>query len=118
MPEHVPRCLESPPKHAVASVIGFLKGQSAIAIARQLSGRERNVTGEPFGARGDAVSTVGCALEHVRAYIREQEGADAEGRCSCEDQRSHVLVKPHGARSTAFEAALLIKPPALPGVSD
>jgi putative transposase len=67
MPEHVPMGLESPPKHAVASVIGFLKGQSAIAIARQLSGRECNVTGAHFGARGDAVSPVGCALEQGRA---------------------------------------------------
>src|SRR5712691_3843266 len=50
------------PKHPVASVIGFLKGKSAIAIAR-LSGKERNFTGEHFWARGYAVSTVGFELE-------------------------------------------------------
>ena len=60
-------------RQAVASVIGFLKGKSAIAIARQLSGRERNFTGEHFWARGYAVSTVGFELEQVRAYIREQD---------------------------------------------
>ena len=60
------------PKHPVASVIGFLKGKSAIAIAR-LSGKERNFTGEHFWARGYAVSTVGFELEQVRTYIREQE---------------------------------------------
>jgi putative transposase len=82
MPEHVPMCIEIPPKHAGASVIGFLKGQRAIAIARQFRGRERNLTGAHFWARGDAVSTVGFALEHVRAYIREQEQADDQGRFS------------------------------------
>jgi putative transposase len=64
----------------VASVIGLLKGQSAITIARQLSGRERNCTGEHCWARGYAVSTVGCEREQVRAYIRDQEQADDEGR--------------------------------------
>jgi putative transposase len=53
----------------------FLKGKSAIAIAR-LSGKERNFTGEHFWARGYAVSTVGFELEQVRKYIREQETAD------------------------------------------
>jgi putative transposase len=59
----------------MASVIGFLKGKSAIAIAR-LSGEERNFTGEHFWARGYAVSTVGFELEQVRQYIREQKAAD------------------------------------------
>ncbi len=47
MPKHVPMCIEIPPKHSVASVIGFLKGKSAIAIAR-LGGKERNFSGEHF----------------------------------------------------------------------
>jgi len=64
-----------PPKYPVASVIGFLKGKSAIAMAR-LCGKERNFTGEHFWARGYAVSTVGVELEQVRKYIREQESAD------------------------------------------
>jgi putative transposase len=64
-----------PPKRPVASVIGFLKGKSAIAIAR-LRGKERNFTGEHFWARGYAVSTVGFELEQVRQYIREQDDAD------------------------------------------
>ncbi len=55
--------------------IGFLKGKSAIAIAR-LCGKERNFSGEHFWARGYAVSTVGFELEQVRQYIREQEAAD------------------------------------------
>ena len=72
MPDHVHMCIAIPPKVAVAPVIGFLKGKSAIAIAR-LWGKERNFTGEHFWARGYAVSTVGFELEQVRAYIRKQE---------------------------------------------
>jgi putative transposase len=74
-PDHVHICIAIPPKHPVASVIGFLKGKSAIAVAR-LNGRERNFTGERLWARGYAVSTVGFELEEVRRYIREQEEAD------------------------------------------
>ena len=80
MPDHVHMCIDIPPKHSVAAVIGFIKGKSAIAIARQFGGKQRNFTGEHFWARGYAVSTVGFELEQVRAYIREQEAADAEGR--------------------------------------
>jgi putative transposase len=75
MPDPVHMCIAIPPKHPVASVIGFLKGKSAIAIAR-LCGKERNFTGEHLWARGYAVSTVGFELEQVRQYIREQEAAD------------------------------------------
>ena len=79
MPDHVHMCIAIPPKHSVSSVIGFLKGKSALAIARQWGGRERNFTGEHFWARGYCVSTVGFELEQVRAYIREQEGSDEQG---------------------------------------
>ncbi len=78
MPDHVHICIAIPPKHPVASVIGFLKGKSAIAVAR-LRGKERNFSGESFWARGYAVSTVGFELEQVRKYIREQEIADGAG---------------------------------------
>ncbi len=80
MPDHVHMCIEIPPKYAVASVVGFLKGKSAIAIARQFSGKQRNFNGENFWARGYAVSTVGFELEAVRHYIREQEIADKGGQ--------------------------------------
>lgn len=80
MPDHVHMCIAIPPKFAVASIVGFLKGKSAIAIARQFQGKERNFTGEHFWARGYAVSTVGFELEQIRTYIREQEGADGSGR--------------------------------------
>jgi len=79
MPDHVHVCIAIPPKYAVASMIGFLKGKSAIAVARQLCGKERNFTGEHLWARGYAVSTVGFKLEQVRQYIRDQEEADGMG---------------------------------------
>jgi len=75
MPEQVHMYRAIPPKPPVASVIGFLKSKSAIAIARRC-GKERNFTGEHFWARGYAVSTVGFALEQVRPDIREQEEVD------------------------------------------
>jgi len=79
-PDHVHMCIQIPPKYAVASVIGFIKGKSAIIIARQLGRRERNFAGEHFWARGYAVSTIGFELEAVRRYVREQEDADEFGR--------------------------------------
>ena len=80
LPDHVHMCIEIPPKHSVASVIGFLKGKSAIAIARQFGGKQRNFEGENFWARGYAVSTVGFEEDVVRRYIREQEASDQSGR--------------------------------------
>jgi hypothetical protein len=72
-------------------VIGFLKGKSAIAIAR-LCGKERNFAGEHFWARGYAISTVGFELEQVRQYIREQESAEPapSAKCSWHPPRYHV----------------------------
>jgi putative transposase len=80
MPDHVHMCIVIPPKHSVASVIGFIKGKSAIAIARQFKGKQQNFVSEYFWARGYAVSTVGFELEAVKRYIREQDIADKEGQ--------------------------------------
>jgi len=77
--DHVHMVIAIPPKYAVSSVIGFLKGKSAIALAR-LQGKERNFNGESFWARGYAVSTVGFELDEVRRYVREQDAADAAGQ--------------------------------------
>ena len=80
MPDHVHMCIEIPPKYSVASVIGFLKGKSAIAIARKFKGKQRNFSGESFWARGYAVSTVGFELEAVKRYIRDQDVSDRSGQ--------------------------------------
>lgn len=74
-PDHVHMCIEIPPKYAVSSVIGFMKGKSAIAIAR-MQGKERNYTGANFWARGYAISTVGFDEEIIKKYIREQNEND------------------------------------------
>ena len=80
MPDHVHMCIEIPPKHAVSSIIGYLKGKSAIMIARRFLHKNKNFVGEHFWARGYAVSTVGFELEVVKKYIREQEENDDSGR--------------------------------------
>ena len=73
MPDHVHMCMSIPPKHAVSQIVGYMKGKSAIGIAREFMGRRRNFSGESFWARGYYVSTVGLDEEVVRAYIRRQE---------------------------------------------
>ena len=73
MPDHVHMCISIPPKYAVSNVVGFIKGKSAISIARQFTGKTKNFTGENFWARGYFVSTVGLDEEVVKTYIREQE---------------------------------------------
>ena len=65
-----------PPKHAVSYIVGCIKGNNAISIARRFMGRAKNFTGENFWARGYFVSTVGLDEEMVRAYIRHQEKED------------------------------------------
>ena len=74
--DHVHMLLSIPPKYAVAQVVGYSKGKSAIHIARTDSGRRQNFVGEHFWARGYFVSTVGRDEEAVRRYIREQEAED------------------------------------------
>ena len=75
MPDHVHMCLSIPPKHSVSNVVGYMKGKSAMSIARFM-GRQRNFTGENFWARGYFVSTVGLDEAVVRAYIQNQEAED------------------------------------------
>ena len=77
MPDHVHMCISIPAKYAVSNVVGYLKGKSAIQIARKFGGRRRNFTGEQFWARGYFVSTVALDEAMVRAYIRNQEAEDS-----------------------------------------
>ena len=76
MPDHVHMLIEMPPKYSISSVIGYIKGKSAIAVARQFYGKKRNFTGEKLWARGYAISTVGFEVEKIRAYIKHQEDLD------------------------------------------
>ena len=76
MLDHIHMCISIPPKYSVSHVVGFIKGKSAISIARRFMGRSRNFGGESFWARGYFVSTVGLDEEMVKAYIRHQEKED------------------------------------------
>ncbi len=76
MADHVHLCLSIPPKYAVSRVVSFIKGKSAISIARTFRGKTKNFTGENFWARGFIVSTVVLDEEMVRNYNREQERED------------------------------------------
>ncbi len=76
--DHVHVLMSIPPKYAVAQVVGFLKGKSAIHMARVFGGRRRNFAGQHFWARGYYVSTVGKDEQAVRKYIQEQEATDRQ----------------------------------------
>ena len=76
MAGHVHMLLSIPPKYAVSQVIGFIKGKSAIHIARTFMERKRNFVGHHFWARGYFVSTVGRDEDVIREYIRHQEAED------------------------------------------
>ena len=76
MSDHIHMCISIPLKYSVSNVVGYIKGKSAIGIARHIMGKSRNFSGENFWARGYFVSTVGLDEAMVRAYIREQEKED------------------------------------------
>ncbi|MGL5741485.1 MAG: IS200/IS605 family transposase, partial [Legionella sp.] len=82
---HVHMLISIPPKYSVSEAIGYIKGKSAIAVARQFGGRKRNFNGERFWSCGYAVSTVGFEEFKLREYIQNQEqldktsGADDKG---------------------------------------
>ncbi len=75
-PDHVHMLLSIPPKYAVSQVVGYMKGKSAIHIARTYLGQRKNYSGMSFWARGYFVSTVGADEDVVRVYIRKQEQED------------------------------------------
>ena len=76
MGDHVHMLISIPPKYAVSQVVGYIKGKSAIHIARTYAGRRRNFVGQSFWARGYFVSTVGRDEGIVRKYIKRQDDID------------------------------------------
>ena len=76
MPDHVHMLISIPPKYSVAQVIGYMKGKSAIHIARTYAGKKKNFTGEQFWARGYFISTVGKDEQMIKEYILHQEAED------------------------------------------
>ena len=75
-PDHVHMMIAIPPKYAVSQVVGYIKGKSAINLARVYGERKRNFVGQHFWARGFWVSTVGRDERVIREYIRKQEAED------------------------------------------
>jgi putative transposase len=75
--DHVHMLIAIPPKYAVAQVVGFIKGKSAIHLARVYGEQKRNFVGQHFWARGYFVSTVGRDERVIREYIQKQEQEDA-----------------------------------------
>jgi putative transposase len=73
MPDHVHMMISIPPKYSVSQVMGYIKGKSAIHIAREFAGRKKSFVGQHFWARGYFVSTVGWDEAVIREYIRTQE---------------------------------------------
>ena len=76
MPDHIHMLLTIPPKYRISDVVGYIKGKSAIYVARHFRGKERNFTGESFWARGYFISTVGRDEKVIREYIKNQEAED------------------------------------------
>ena len=76
LPDHVQMLIAIPPKYAVSQVIGYIKGKSAIHLARVYGERKRNFVGQHFWARGFFVSTVGRDEHVMREYIKKQEEED------------------------------------------
>jgi putative transposase len=91
MPDHVHMMISIPPKYAVSQVVGFIKGKSAIHIARLYAGRKQNYVGQHFWARGYFASTVGRDEQVIRNYIRHQEEEDRRV-----DQMKLMLPTPLG----------------------
>ena len=76
LPDHVHMLISIPPKHSVASLVGFLKGKSSIWIAQNIANKQRNFVGHKFWARGYFVSTVGTDEQIIKTYIQNQEKED------------------------------------------
>ena len=76
LPDHVHMLISIPPKYAVSQVVGYIKGKSAIHVARVYGERKRNFIGAHLWARGYFVSTVGRDEGTIREYIRKQEEED------------------------------------------
>ena len=115
--DHVHMLVSIPPKYSVAQVIGYMKGKSAIHIAREFAGRSRSFVGQHFWARGYFVSTLGRDERAIRAYIRAQEQEDRRQEQLRLDEtatRRMAQVAAQWPRPAALSGSQL-KPPALPG---
>ena len=96
MKDHVYMCISIPPKFSVSTIVGYIKGKSAISIAKNFRGKQRNFNGENFWARGYFVSTVGLDENMVIEYIRNQEKIDEHRLFWIEKGTRHTCVGDSG----------------------
>lgn len=75
--DHIHLCISIPPKYAVSTIVGYLKGKTAMMVFERYSKVKRNFKGQSFWARGYYVSTVGLDESRVRKYIQDQELNDS-----------------------------------------
>ena len=121
MLDRVHMMISIPPKYAVSQVIGFIKGKSAIHLARVYGEKKRNFLGQHFWARGYWVSTLGRDEGVIREYIRRQEQEDKRldqinlWRCPVTEKGGQEPRGRVGDPAQPLRAAHKIKPPALPG---
>ena len=87
--DHLHICLAIPPKYSISTIVGYLKGKSAMIVFEKYSGLKKNFKGHSFWARGYYVSTVGLDEARVRKYIQEQEENE-----SIQDRYDSDLSKP------------------------
>ena len=76
MPDHVHMLLSIPPKYSVSSVMGYLKGKSALMIFERHANLKYKYGNRHFWCEGYYVSTVGLNEETIKKYIAEQEQRD------------------------------------------
>lgn len=109
--------LSIPPKHSVSQIMGYIKGKSAIHIARAYGGKKRNFVGENFWAREFFVSIVGRDEEVIRRYIQEQEKEDqrADQLGLWKQGAARRAARGPGGRPAASGGLRYLNPPALPG---
>ncbi len=87
--DHIHVCLAIPPKYSVSTIVGYLKGKSAMIVFEKYSRLKQNFRGHQFWAKGYYVNTVGLDEAKVRKYIQEQEESE-----SIEDKYDSDLSKP------------------------
>ena len=103
--DHVHMMVSIPPKYSVAQVIGYIKGKSAIYIAREFAGRSRSFVGQHFWARGYFVSTLGWDERAIHAYIRAQEQEDRRQADWTRAARAKKPSRRRGPSATSWSAA-------------
>ena len=74
--DHVHMLVMIPPKYAISSVMGYIKGKSSLMIFDKFSQLKYRYGNRRFWSVGYYVSTAGLNEATIRKYIREQDRED------------------------------------------